>query len=109
MSRHHAFVRVIRVKSASRRQAAVAKRPLLTRIIRTKHVLRSGKSRFCKAGLSSIIATLPARLAGQAWPLGRRRLAARSVLEAPAEPAGPSGIEARRPWSATVMEGFGFR
>jgi hypothetical protein len=122
MMRHCAFVRAIRVKSAARRQAAVAKRPLLTRITRPKSVLQSGKSRFCKPcvipdiamidssatpfrhacgsphstpRLTSIIATLPARLAGQAWPLGHRRLAARSVLEAPAEPAGPFGIEAK--------------
>lgn len=123
MMRHCAFVRAIRVKSATRRLVAVAKRPLLTRITRPKPVLQSGKSRFCKPcvipdtamfdssatpsrhacgsphstpRLTSIIATLPARLAGQAWPLGHRRLAARSVLEAPAEPAGPSGIEAKR-------------
>jgi hypothetical protein len=46
MMRHCAFVRVIRVKSAARRQAAVAKRPLLTRLTRPKSVLQSGKSRF---------------------------------------------------------------
>jgi hypothetical protein len=43
MLRDCAFGRVIRVKSASRRQAAVAKRPLLTRITRPKPVLQSGK------------------------------------------------------------------
>jgi hypothetical protein len=46
MVRDCAFVRAIRIKSASRRQAAVAKRPLLTRITRPKSVLQSGKSRF---------------------------------------------------------------
>jgi len=48
MVRDCAFVRAIRIKSASRRQAAVAKRPLLTRLTRPKSVLQSGKSRFCK-------------------------------------------------------------
>jgi hypothetical protein len=44
MLRYCAFGRLIRVKSAARRQVAVAKRPLLTRIIRPKPVLQSGKS-----------------------------------------------------------------
>jgi hypothetical protein len=43
-----ASVRAVRVKSAARREAAGAKRRLLTRTTRTKPVLQSGKGQTCK-------------------------------------------------------------
>jgi hypothetical protein len=50
-----------------------------------------------------IIATLPGRPVSQGSPLGDRGFTARSVLDAPGEPAGRSMIEAVWPGSPCVV------